>query len=104
MDYEREIKELLKDHGGKLDRINKHQVYKFPNGEIMLLSHNPQQFQLRLAYLHTCKKLGLEPKTHGAGKPSGKKKERFRARFRFDYIEPRGKTFGEKLLEAISGR
>lgn len=101
MDYEREIKELLKAHGGELDRANKHKVYRLGNGKRFIIPQSPKRCSAENAYIELCKLVGVTPVRQGSGRPSRKRRERFRARINFEFIEPRGKTFAEKLQEAI---
>lgn len=39
---QREIKQLLKDHGAELERTKKHKVYRFPSGRIWVTSSSPR--------------------------------------------------------------
>lgn len=71
--FESEIHRILRDHGATLERKKKHQVYRFPNGQIFALCSTPSDKRYYQWALRDLKhRLGL----HGARGAAGSRRER----------------------------
>lgn len=101
MDFERETLALLKEHGAVLERSKKHRVYRFPDGKIFVMGSTwSDRFSEENNYRDLLKLLNIRREV--IKNPERRRKPGIKHRDAHRFIEARGKSFREKLQEALS--